>query len=193
MILEIVKFGTPVLRQKGVRIEKITPEIKQIAADMLETMEKANGVGLAAQQVGHPLQLAVIDVAGVEDRPSTLEIDGKEADIDSHMPMVLINPELTPEGEKISGPEGCLSFPEIFTDVERPGGVRVRALNEHNRVVEFRCTGLLSRAIQHEVDHLNGILFIDRISRAEKEEVKTQLEELQAKTKELLKKKSKKG
>jgi peptide deformylase len=193
MILEIVKFGTPVLRQRGVKINSITPEIKQLAADMLETMKTAHGVGLAAQQVGHALQMAVVDVRGVEDRPSTLEIDGKPADVDSHMPVVLINPELKPEGDKVVGPEGCLSFPEIFTDVARPGAVLVRATNADGRTFEFRCTGLLSRAIQHEVDHLNGILFIDRMGRVEKDEVQDQLDELQVETKEALKKKAKKA
>jgi peptide deformylase len=193
MRLEIVKFGTPVLRQKGARIEKITPEIKALVADMLETMQVAHGVGLAAQQVGRALQLAVIDVTGVEDRPSTMQIAGKEVDVESHMPVVLINPELKLEGEKVAGPEGCLSFPEIFSEVARPEAVTVRALNEKNEVIEFRCTGLLSRAVQHETDHLNGILFIDRMSRSEKDEVKDLLDDLQAETKEALKKKSKKG
>src|SRR5512145_1525250 len=99
MILEIVKYGHPVLRAKGARIEKITPEIKALIADMFETMKAAAGVGLAAQQVGHALQLAVIDVRGVKDRPSTLELDGETADPSDYMPVVLINPEIRPFGE----------------------------------------------------------------------------------------------
>ena len=114
MILEIVKYGHPVLRQKGARIEKITPEIKKLIADMLETMRERHGVGLAAQQVGRALQLTVIDVREVQDRPSTLELNGKPADVNEIMPLVLINPEIKPPGDPVAGGEGCLSFPEIY-------------------------------------------------------------------------------
>src|SRR6267154_2575490 len=99
MILPIVKYGNPMLRKKGERIESVTPEIKQLIADMFETMEANHGVGLAAQQVGHALQLTVIDVREVKDRPSTLELKGKPADVADIMPLVLINPEVTPVGE----------------------------------------------------------------------------------------------
>ena len=187
MILEIVKFGHPVLRQKGARIESITPEIKQLIADMLETMHEAHGVGLAAQQVGKALQLTVLDVRGATDRPSTFLRDGKEEDIDTLMPMVLINPAVKPTGETVTATEGCLSFPEIFAEISRPAMAEVTAMSEKGATITFRCTGLLSRAIQHESDHLNGILYIDRMSRAEKEELKPKIDELQAQTKEALK------
>ncbi len=190
MILPIVKYGHPILRQKGAAIERITPEIKKLIADMFETMRERHGVGLAAQQVGRALQLTVIDVreAGA-DRPSTLELKGKPADVDDIMPLVLINPEIKPTGETISGGEGCLSFPEIFGEIARPGFVDVKALNEKGRVVEFRAGGLLSRAIQHEADHLNGILFIDRMSKKTKEEIREELDALQKATKAELQKK----
>jgi peptide deformylase len=188
MILEVVKYGHPALRKKGERIEKITPEIKRLIADMFETMYAAKGVGLAAQQIGKALQLTVLDVRGATDRPSTLEIDGKEANVEAFMPIALINPEVKPTGNEVAGPEGCLSFPEIFADITRPDMTEVKALNQNGEVVEFRCGGLLSRAVQHEMDHLNGILFIDRMKRADKEELKAQLDEMQAKTKEELKK-----
>jgi peptide deformylase len=188
MILDVVKYGHPALRKKGERIEKITPEIKKLIEDMFETMYAAKGVGLAAQQIGKALQLTVLDVRGATDRPSTLEIDGKEANVETFMPIALINPEIKPIGDPVAGPEGCLSFPEIFGDITRPGMTEVKALNEKGEEVEFRCGGLLSRAVQHEIDHLNGILFIDRMKRAEKDELKPQLEELQAQTKEALKK-----
>ena len=183
MILEIVNYGHPVLRQKGARIEKITPEIKRLIADMLETMHERHGVGLAAQQVSRALQLAVIDVREVQDRPSTLELNGKTADVDGIMPLVLINPEIKPHGDPVTGGEGCLSFPDIFAEIARPGSVDVKALNEKLKPVEFRAGGLLSRAIQHEVDHLNGILFIDRMTKKTKEEIRDELDELQAATK----------
>ena len=184
MILPIVKFGHPALRQKGARIESITPEIKQLIADMFETMEASNGVGLAAQQIGRALQLTVIDVRAVaKDRPSTLELKGKPADVDEIMPLVLINPEVTPVNEPVSGGEGCLSFPEIYAEISRPESVDVKALNEKGKPIEFRCGGLLARAVQHETDHLNGFLFIDRMERTTKEEFRDDLDALQATTK----------
>jgi peptide deformylase len=184
MILSIVKFGHPVLRQKGAAIEKITPEIKQLIADMFETMKASNGIGLAAQQVGRALQLTVIDVREVaKDRPSTLELKGQPADVAKIMPLVLINPEVTPAGEPAMGGEGCLSFPEIFAEITRPESVDVKALNEKGKVIEFRAGGLLARAVQHETDHLNGILFIDRMERKTKEEFRDELDALQAATK----------
>jgi peptide deformylase len=134
------------------------------------------------------LQLTVIDVRGVTDRPSTLELDGKPADVDAFMPLVLINPEITPLNDAVAGPEGCLSFPEIYADITRPESVEVRALDRNGKPIQFRCGGLLARAAQHETDHLNGILFIDRMSRTDKEELKPELEALQAKTKAGLKK-----
>ncbi|MGA2869243.1 MAG: peptide deformylase [Verrucomicrobiota bacterium] len=190
MILEIVKYGNPVLRQKGAKIGGITPEIKKLVADMFETMEANHGVGLAAQQIGRALQLTVIDVrAAQKDRPSTLELDGKPADISEIMPLVLINPVVTPVTEKAEGSEGCLSFPEIFGEINRPESVDVTALNEKGKPISFRCGGLLARAVQHETDHLNGILFIDRMDKKVKAEIQPELDELQAETKEALKKK----
>jgi peptide deformylase len=183
MILEVVKYGHPALRQKGARIEKIAPEIKSLVTDMLETMHVNKGVGLAAQQIGQALQLTVIDVREVKDRPSTLELKGKPADVNDFMPLVLINPEIKPFGEPVTGGEGCLSFPEIYAEITRPESVDVKALNKKGKPIEFRCGGLLSRVVQHEVDHLNGILFIDRMSAATKSGLKPELDELQAKTK----------
>jgi len=183
MKLKVVKYGDPVLRKKGARIESITPEIKKLIGDMFETMYDYKGVGLAAQQVGHALQLTVIDVRGVTDRPSTLELKGKAADVAEFMPLVLINPELTFVGDQAAGPEGCLSFPEVFAEISRPQFVDVKALNEKGKPIEFRAGGLLSRAVQHENDHLNGILFIDRMDKKTKEELKPELDALQAETK----------
>lgn len=192
MILEVTKYGHPVLRQKGAPIEKITPEIKQLIADMFETMYATKGIGLAAQQVGRALQLTVLDVRGITDRPSTLELDGQTADVEKFMPLVLINPEVKPLNEAVLGPEGCLSFPELYGEVLRPESVAVKALNEKGKPIEFRCGGLLARAVQHETDHLNGILFIDRMDRKSKNEIRDELDVLQAETKALLAGKNKK-
>ena len=188
MILPIVKYGHPVLRQKGTRIDKITSSIQKLIEDMFETMHAAAGVGLAAQQVEQALQLTVIDVRSAKDRPSTLELAGQPADVHSLMPLVLINPEIKPFGESTAGPEGCLSFPELYADIIRPESVEVAALNAMGQHIAFKAGGLLSRAIQHEVDHLNGILFIDRMATEEKKAMKAQLESLQEATRVALKK-----
>jgi peptide deformylase len=186
MILPVLKYGHPVLRQKGVRIESVTAEIRHLVADMFETMNASKGIGLAAQQVGRALQLTVLDLRAVTDRPSTLERNGKPADVNDFMPLVLINPEVKPAGEPVAGPEGCLSFPEIYADISRPESVDVKALNEKGKPIEFRCGGLLARAVQHETDHLNGILFIDRMDRKTKAELRGELDDLQATTKAML-------
>ena len=190
MLLPIIKYGHPALRQKGARVESITPTVKRLIADMFETMYAHKGVGLAAQQVGHALQLTVIDVRGITDRLSSLELNGLTADVNEFMPMVLINPEIKPVGKPVAGTEGCLSFPEIFAEITRLESVDVKALNEKSKPVEFRCGGLLAKAVQHETDHLHGILFIDRMNAEMKVELKTQLETLQAETKATLKKPS---
>jgi peptide deformylase len=188
MLLPIVKYGHPVLRQKGTRITKITPEITQLISDMFETMYDAEGVGLAAQQVGKALQLTVLDVRGAKDRPSTLEINGQLAELDTLMPLALINPEWKPLNDPVPGPEGCLSFPELYADVSRPESIEVQGQNAQGEPIHFRCGGLLARAIQHEFDHLQGVLFIDRMEKKVREKLKGQLDALQYKTKEQLKK-----
>lgn len=187
VLLSVVKYGTPVLRRKGDRVGEVTPTIKKLIADMLETMYAFKGIGLAAQQVGVPVQLTVVDVRGVADRPSFMEVGGEPAELEEWMPLVLMNPEITPVGKPVSGPEGCLSFPEIFAEVTRPDVIDVKALNEEGKTIQFRCGGLLARAIQHEVDHLHGILYIDRMDRKTKESIRPELEELQAETKAALK------
>jgi peptide deformylase len=183
MILDVVKYGHPALRQKGKRIDTITPAIKTLIANLLETMHAYKGVGLAAQQVSIPLQLTVIDVRGVADRPSSLELNGSPADVNEFMPLVLINPELKPFGEPVAGPEGCLSFPEIYAEITRPEGVEVSSLHLNGKQIQFRCGGLLARVVQHETDHLHGILYIDRMDKATKDDLRPKLEALQAETK----------
>ena len=177
--MEIVKYGNPVLRAKGARIETITDEVRQLADAMIETMNEANGVGLAAQQVGRALQLAIVDVAGVDDRPSVMFIDGKEVKIDDWMPMVLLNPVLELGKEKEFGTEGCLSFPEISAEIQRSVAVKAKARLIDGRDVEFEARGFLARALQHEVDHLNGILFIDRMNSATKVSLAGKLKRMQ--------------
>jgi peptide deformylase len=183
MILEILQYGDPILRAKGERIEKIDQRIRELARNMIETMHEAHGVGLAAQQVGQPLQLTVLDVSAVEDRPSTLNLSGKDVDPKSAMPIVLINPEIQLRGETEVGVEGCLSFPEITGDIERAQSVLVRAQTLEGEIFQIEASGLLARAIQHEHDHLQGILFIDRMNSAAKVALSSRLKRLQKETK----------
>jgi peptide deformylase len=183
MILPISQYGDPILRAKGGRIEKIDERIRELVANMIETMHAAHGVGLAAQQVGEALQLTVLDVSAVEDRPSTLKLNGKDVDPKSVMPIVLINPEIELRGETEVGVEGCLSFPEITGDIERSQSVLVRAQVLKGDIFQIEATGLLARAIQHEHDHLHGILFIDRMRSAAKAALSSRLKRLQKETK----------
>jgi peptide deformylase len=183
MILEILQYGDPILRAKGERVERIDERIQELARNMIETMHEAHGVGLAAQQVGQPLQLTVLDVSAVEDRPSTLKLSGKDVDPKSAMPIVLINPEIELRGETEVGVEGCLSFPEITGDIERAQSVLVRSQTLEGEIFQIEASGLLARAIQHEHDHLHGILFIDRMSSAAKAALSSRLKRLQKETK----------
>jgi peptide deformylase len=182
MILSILQYGDPLLRAKGKRIERIDNRIRELAASMVETMHAAHGVGLAAQQVGEALQLTVIDVSQVEDRPSTMKLNGKEVDPEMAMPLVLINPELELRGEPEAGVEGCLSFPEISADIERSKSVIARAQTLEGENIEIDAGGLLSRVIQHELDHLHGILFIDRMNSAAKAALSSRLKRMQKET-----------
>lgn len=178
MIMKIVYYGDPVLRKPGAVIREITPEICQFARDMIETMNHAQGVGLAAQQVGRALQLCVIDIRGVKDRPSRMWIRDTVVDPANFMPMVLINPEIEITKKKEVGTEGCLSFPGISAEIARGARVKVRALDLNGRPLQFDAAGLLGRAVQHEVDHLRGILFTDRMSAEDKKYWKDDIENI---------------
>ena len=182
MILPILQYGDPILRAKGKRIEKINDHIRDLIANMIETMHAANGVGLAAQQIGEALQLTVLDVSQVEDRPSTLKLNGKDADPATSMPLVLINPEIEIGSATEVGTEGCLSFPEITGEIERAKSILARAQTLEAGRIEIEASGLLARAIQHEVDHLNGILFIDRMNSAAKAALSSRLKRMQKQT-----------
>jgi peptide deformylase len=182
MRLPILQYGDPTLRAKGKRIEQADDQIRELAANMIETMRAANGVGLAAQQVGEALQLTVLDISQVEDRPSTMKFNGRPVDPKTAMPLVLVNPELTLGNETRTGTEGCLSFPEVTGEIERSEFVHARAENLEGTAIEIEATGLLARALQHEVDHLNGILFIDRMSSAAKASWASRLKRMQKET-----------
>lgn len=182
MRLPIRQYGDPILRAKGKRIEEVDDPIRELTANMVETMHAANGVGLAAQQVGEALQLTVLDVSQIEDRPSTMKLNGQTVEPKTAMPLILINPELTLGRGTTTGTEGCLSFPEITGEIERSESVLARARTLDGQTIEIEATGLLARALQHEVDHLNGILFIDRMSSAAKASLASRLKRMRKET-----------
>ncbi|PTX92504.1 peptide deformylase [Opitutus sp. ER46] len=166
MSLRIVHYNEPVLHRKGVKIEKFDSALEKLAEDMVVAMHEAGGIGLAAQQVGQALQLCVVDLREA-DADFQWEFDGARPPIELFMPMALVNPEVsvargTPE---VDYEEGCLSFPKIRGDIKRPERITVKFQDQHGVPHVLTCDGLLARCIQHEVDHLNGVLFIDRMAK----------------------------
>jgi peptide deformylase len=182
MKLPIVQYGDPVLRAKGKRVEKVDKRLRELAQNMIETMHAANGVGLAAQQIGEPVQLTVLDISQVEDRPTSMKLNRKPVDPKDAMPLVLINPQVELGSETEMGTEGCLSFPEVTGEILRAISITVRGQDLEDNPIEIETSGFLARAIQHEVDHLNGILFIDRMSSALKSSLSSKLKRLQKET-----------
>ena len=180
MILEIVQLGHPVLRERCKNVEAIDDALLKLVADMIETMRDAEGVGLAAPQVGVPLRLAVVDVSHDPECISYLKVNGKDAELSSIMPLVFINPELDLGNVREKEPEGCLSIRDVRADVNRPSSLKASLAQIDGTVLEIETDGLLARAIQHETDHLNGVLFIDRVSPATKISLKRKLKRLAA-------------
>jgi peptide deformylase len=178
MILEITQYGNPILRKKCQPVEEVTEELKKLALDMIETMINAEGVGLAAPQIDRDLQLAVVDVSHDPECITYLRVDGKDAKLESIMPLVFINPVLEFGQAKESATEGCLSIDGINSEVRRPADVKATLELLDGRKVVIETDGLLSRAIQHETDHLNGILFVDRLSTASKVSIRRKLKRL---------------
>ncbi|HEV3272939.1 MAG TPA: peptide deformylase [Candidatus Methylacidiphilales bacterium] len=176
MIREIVHYDAPVLRAKGRPVGAITPEIKALVEDLLDTMRNARGVGLAAQQIGEAIQVAVVDVTGIKERPSKMWIAGEPVDPEIYMPLVLINPALKPTKTKIISHEGCLSFPGLTLDIARAQRVSVTTGTLDGGLFEFDAGGLLGRAVLHEVDHLHGKLFIDHLDAEERRAIREDLE-----------------
>jgi peptide deformylase len=176
----IVRYPESVLRAKCRPIASVTEEHRQLAEDMIETMRAANGVGLAAPQVGVDVKLAVIDVSHDPECISFLRINGEDvADMKSVMPIVFLNPKIDLGKEKEIGEEGCLSFPDLRGQIRRSLGIKVSYQTLEGETVTLETDGLLARAFQHEIDHLNGILFIDRFSAAAKVGLKRKLVRLQ--------------
>jgi peptide deformylase len=178
MVLQITQYGNPVLRRKCSKIEEVDESIRKLAEDMIETMVDANGVGLAAPQIGEDIRMAVVDVSHDPECISFLKVNGADAKMEDVMPLVFINPELELDGPRETDTEGCLSIHDIQAKVRRPSIVKATLPQLDGSVIELESDGLLARALQHEVDHLNGILFVDRISPAAKLSVKRKLKRL---------------
>jgi len=178
MILDIVQYGESVLRKKCTTITKVDSALEQLANDMIETMVDADGVGLAAPQIGKDIRLAVVDVSHDPECVSFFKVDGEDADLKDHMPLVFMNPELELSGPKEAENEGCLSIQEIRAKVKRPSVVKASLPQLDGSVKVIETDGLLARAIQHEVDHLFGILFTDRLTTTTKARLKKKLKVL---------------
>ena len=188
MVLPIVHFNSPVLRKKGARVATFDAALAQLSADMLETMHAAHGIGLAAQQIGQAIQLCVVDLRQTESE-FAWEYDGIRPPLDLFMPLTIVNPELSIVPEPTdSYEEGCLSFPEIRGDVIRPDEITVKFQDAAGHKHSLRCNGLLARCVQHEVDHLNGILFIDRMEKSVLTAIDPELKALKKQTREAGKK-----
>jgi peptide deformylase len=165
-ILGISVLGSPILRQNTVPVTRFESDLQKLIDDMFETMYRAKGIGLAAPQVGRTEQLAVIDVG--------------------NNPFVIINPEITAAEGKIKGEEGCLSIPDLFGDVERSARVTVHALDREGNPFDVTAEELLSRCLQHEIDHLHGRLFIDYLSFLKRRALLAKWEENKVKYPDLL-------
>ncbi len=163
MIRPILKYGAPELQLKSRPVEHFDQELKSLARDLLQTMYAAPGIGLAAPQVGINLRLTVIDITGGEEKGHQI---------------VLANPKITEQEGSQKGEEGCLSIPEFTAPVERPQQVRVEAQDLDGNPIDVEGSDLLARAICHEIDHLDGILYIDRISRLKREMIKRKIQKL---------------
>lgn len=164
-LLEILEFPDPRLRKKALPVDTVDAALKQTIDDMFETMYAASGIGLAATQVNIQKRLLVMDLAGDDEAPE---------------PMVFINPEITVlDPEPYRHEEGCLSVPGYFEFVERPRRIRVRALDRNGEAFELEAEGLLAVCVQHEIDHLDGKLFVDYLSVLKRQRIKTKMEKEQ--------------
>lgn len=183
MSLPIVHYNDPVLRAKGARITAFDADLKTFADAMIETMHAAAGIGLAAQQVGKALQLCVVDLRET-DRDFDWQLDGAKPPLELFMPIIMANPRFTvaPETDDWILEEGCLSFPGIRGDVTRPDEITVNYQDQSGVPHVLVCNGLLSRCIQHEIDHLNGTLFIDRMAKPVRRKLDEAIKALAAET-----------
>jgi peptide deformylase len=180
MGLRITLYGEPILRKKGAPIEVFDRKLRKLAADMVEAMHDDDGAGLAAQQVGEALQIFVIDLGGHKDLNETdYTLDGRRPPLDLLMPMVFVNAHVTPlRGEYVIADEGCLSFPEIRGDVSRPERIRCEYQDQDGARHVLETGDWLARVIQHEYDHTQGVLFIDKMDEDTRRSLDSRLKRL---------------
>ncbi len=189
MILRVTHYGEPILRKKGKKIRIFNKALDKLAADMLETMYANEGIGLAAQQIDQDKMICVVDLPlskDLSDEPYTY--DAKQPPLELILPLILINPvvKINP-GETSIYEEGCLSFPEIKGDVIRSDNMEVTFQDLKGAHHKIQSNGFLGRVVQHEVDHLNGILFIDHMDKEMINELKPELRKLKRQSREFLK------
>ncbi|HAD22443.1 MAG: peptide deformylase [Opitutae bacterium] len=183
MTLRITQYGESVLHQKGETVQSFDNELTQLSKDMLEAMHQVQGIGLAAQQVGKAIRFCVMDVPDHPDYPMACILDGKPLSPSLIMPLSLANPDVSAlPSDEYYYEEGCLSFPEIRGDVARPERILVRYQDLDGVDHELECDGLLARCIQHEADHLDGILFVERMEREVYAEIKADVKALKKAT-----------
>tara|TARA_A200000113_G_scaffold177095_1_gene162519 strand:+ start:79 stop:678 length:600 start_codon:yes stop_codon:yes gene_type:complete len=183
MPLRITQYGEAILQQKGEDVISFDINLSNLAQEMLEAMQEADGIGLAAQQIGQATRFCIVDVPDHPDYPISCRLDGKSLSPSLLMPMALANPVVEfLHSEEYFYEEGCLSFPEIRGDIARPECIRVTYQDLDGVSHQLDCDGLLARCIQHEVDHLNGILFIDRMEKKEFAEIKGEVKALKKRT-----------
>ncbi len=189
MLLRITQFGENILTEKGDNVTEFNEDLIDLAGNMIDTMYDANGIGLAAQQVGVKLQICVVTVIFNDNSIKfNFRLDGKQPPLELIMPMVLINPTINfISSHTTLYEEGCLSFPEITGEVERPDQIEVEYQDLKGAKHFLECDGLFSRVIQHEVDHLNGKLFTERMSKSEYQAVEANVKKLRKKTRLWLK------
>ena len=173
MKLRIFKYGEPVLRQKAEPVAVVTDALRRLADDMVEAMHEAKGVGLAAQQIGRTERMCVIDIPEGCDEP-----DDEAFNAPIQMPLRLFNPEIIAREGSQRDKEGCLSFPDVGGSLTRAAQVTCQYLDEENRPQAITARGFLARAIQHEIDHLDGILYIDHMSEDERKACAAKLKKL---------------
>jgi peptide deformylase len=185
MKLEILTYPNPLLREVSEPVKEFGPELKKLAEDMLETMYDANGIGLAAPQVGKLLQMLVIDTRPRDLESSRYEND-EQTDLESKIkqPLILIDPEVVKGEGKTTFDEGCLSVPSFFESVERFEKIEVKAFDLNGKEFRLVTDGLLAICIQHEMDHLAGTLFIDHISFTKSNKIKNTIKKSGYPTKE---------
>ncbi|MBN37658.1 MAG: peptide deformylase [Opitutae bacterium] len=188
MTLRITQYGEDILHEKGQKVSDFSDELAKLTDDMTEAMRHAEGIGLAAQQIGQALRFCVVEVPDHPDYPISCILDGKSLSPSLLMPMPLANPkiEFLP-GDEFYYEEGCLSLPGIKGDVARPELIRVEYQDLDGVPHVLECDGLLARCIQHEVDHLDGILFIDRMEKAHFAEIRDEVRALRKKTQSTIK------